>query len=196
VLLGWQLLFDFFHAMDESTGIAHGVPLNILKSPKYQDVITLNFFYFQSTDDLIRTSEGMARASAAQREEQAGRHKRHSEGAAAGLQVPGGSAHGFGGAAGLTGTLMKRRKTVMLSRNLGTMRQAKEEKRKAAQAEPTDEYILRILRMRPEAERYLRDRARQKERLQATQAAEAIVRQSLASAGGGRMVAGYSQFGR
>lgn len=136
----------------------------------------------------------MASQSAAQHQEQTARLNRLS--APSSLQVPAGSGHAFGGAAGLIGTPVKRRKTVMLSRNLGTMRQAKEEKRKAAQAEPTDEYILRILRMRPEAERYLKDRARQKERLAAAQAAEAIVRQSLAGAGGGRMIAGYSQFGR
>ncbi len=66
-----------------------------------------------------------------------------------------------------------------MSRNLGTMRKAKEEKRKEAQADPSDDMILRILRMRPEAERYLKDRSRQKDRLAAAAAAEAIVRQSL-----------------
>ena len=86
----------------------------------------------------------------------------------------------------MVGVPVRRRKTVMLSRNLGTMRKAKEEKRKAAQAEPTDEFILRILRMRqePMAERYLKERARQKERLAARQAAESIVRQSLAGTRG------------
>jgi hypothetical protein len=86
------------------------------------------------------------------------------------------------------------------------MKKAKEEKRKEAQAEPNDDMILRILRMRPEAERYLKDRSRQKvcvtpslselefanaqqERLAAAQAAEMIVRQSL-NAGGGRMTGG------
>lgn len=93
----------------------------------------------------------------------------------------------FGGAMGLIGLPSTRRsKTVMLSRNLGTMRKAKEEKRKEAQAEPSDDMILRILRMRPAAERYLKDRSRQKERLAAAAAAEMIVRQSL-NAGGGRM---------
>jgi hypothetical protein len=97
----------------------------------------------------------------------------------------------------------RKHKTIMLSRNLGTMRKAKEEKRKEAQADPNDDMILRILRMRPEAERYIKDRGRQKvcsssrlaisalltvlkERLAAAQAAEMIVRQSL-NAGGGRM---------
>jgi hypothetical protein len=190
VVFKWlQLLFEFFHAVDEETGVPNGVPLDILKSPKYHEILNLNFFYFESTEDLIRTSEGMASASALRHQEQVARLNRLS--APSTLQAPP-IGHSFGGAAGLVGTPVRRRKTVMLSRNLGTMRQAKEEKRKAAQAEPTDEYILRILRMRPEAERYLRDRARQKERLAAAQAAEAIVRQSLAGAGGGRMVAGYS----
>ena len=73
----------------------------------------------------------------------------------------------------------RRSKSIMASRNLGTMRKAKEEKRKEAQADPNDDMILRILRMRPEAERYLKDRSRQKDRLAAAAAAEAIVRQSL-----------------
>ena len=112
--------------------------------------------------------------------------------------------HQFGGAAGLLGMPTRKHKTIMLSKNLGTMRKAKEEKRKEAQADPNDDMILRILRMRPEAERYLKDRSRQKvsliflqlyaysclstiqERLAAAQAAEMIVRQSL-NAGGGRM---------
>lgn len=78
---------------------------------------------------------------------------------------------------GIGGT--RRSKSILMSRNLGTMRKAKEEKRKEAQADPSDDMILRILRMRPEAERYLKDRSRQKERLAAAAAAEAIVRQSL-----------------
>jgi hypothetical protein len=171
--------------VDEESGVANGVPIDILRSPKYHDILNLNFFYMQDTEDLIRTSESMASASAQRHQEQVARLNRLS---APSMLSPGG--HAFGGAAGLVGTPTRRHKTVMLSRNLGTIRKAKEEKRKAAQAEPTDEYILRILRMRPEAERYLKDRARQKERLAAAQAAEAIVRQSLAG-GGGRMVAGY-----
>ena len=78
---------------------------------------------------------------------------------------------------------MRRTKSIMLSRNLGTMKKAKEEKRKEAQADPNDDMILRILRMRPEATTYLRDRSRQRERLAAAAAAEMIVRQSLAAGG-------------
>jgi hypothetical protein len=177
VVFKWlQLLFDFFHAVDEE-GVSCGVPLDVLKSPKYHEIQNLNFFYFESTDDLIRTSESMAAANAARQQEQQAKLNRMS------VQNAG---HQFGGAAGLLGVPSRRHKTIMLSRNLGTMRKAKEEKRKEAQADPNDDMILRILRMRPEAERYLKDRSRQKERLAAAQAAEMIVRQSL-NAGGGRM---------
>ncbi|KAL8735320.1 MAG: hypothetical protein Q9166_000865 [cf. Caloplaca sp. 2 TL-2023] len=178
IVFKWlQYLFDFFHAVDDETGEANGVPLDVLRSPKYFDITTLNFFYFESTDALIRTSERMASATAARQQAQRNRLS-----APASLASP-----AFGGAAGLVGLPSTRRsKSIMLSRNLGTMKKAKEEKWKEAQAEPNDDMILRILRMRPEAERYLKDRSRQKERLAAAAAAEMIVRQSLL-AGGGRM---------
>jgi hypothetical protein len=177
IVFKWlQLLFDFFHADGE------GIAVDVLKSPKYLELKTLNFFYFEVTEDLIRTSESMAAATST-RQQEAFRQNRMS--APPTLSVPG-AGHSFGGAAGLLGIPSRRHKTIMLSRNLGTMRKAKEEKRKQAQAEPSDDIILRILRMRPEAERYLKDRSRQKERLAAAAAAEMIVRQSLAS-GGGRM---------
>lgn len=170
----FQVLFDFFHAVDEA-GVALGVPLDILKSPKYHDVKNLYFFYSESTNNLIRTSEKMAAETAHRQQETAARLGR--------LTAPGG-----------LHSVARRSKSVMMSRNLGTMRKAKEEKRKEAQADPSDDMILRILRMRPEAERYLKDRSRQKDRLAAAAAAEAIVRQSLqasraansaAAAGGG-----------
>ncbi|KAF2792036.1 hypothetical protein K505DRAFT_308359 [Melanomma pulvis-pyrius CBS 109.77] len=177
VVFKWlKLLFDFFHAADED-GNSDGVPIDILKSPKYHELQNLNFFYFESTEDLIRTSESMAAANAVRQQELSSRLNR--------LSAPA-SGHQFGGAAGLLGMPTRKHKTIMLSKNLGTMRKAKEEKRKEAQADPNDDMILRILRMRPEAERYLKDRSRQKERLAAAQAAEMIVRQSL-NAGGGRM---------
>ncbi|KAJ4403361.1 hypothetical protein N0V91_006592 [Didymella pomorum] len=178
IVFKWlKLLFDFFHAADED-GNVEGVPMDVLKSPKYHELQNLNFFYFESTEDLIRTSEAMAGASARRQQETAARLNRQS--------APPAMGHQFGGAAGLVGMPTRKHKTIMLSRNLGTMKKAKEEKRKEAQAEPNDDMILRILRMRPEAERYLKDRSRQKERLAAAQAAEMIVRQSL-NAGGGRM---------
>lgn len=151
-----QLLFDFFHAVDED-GNAQGVAMDVLKSPKYHELQQLNFFYFESTEDLIRTSESMAAATAIRQQEQAARLNR--------LSAPAAIGHQFGGAAGLLGMPTRKHKTIMLSRNLGTMKKAKEEKRKEAQADPNDDMILRILRMRPEAERYLKDRSRQKVRL-------------------------------
>lgn len=157
-----ELLFDFFHAVDDETGLPGGVPLDILKSPKYHDLQNLNFFYYEDSDVLIRTSERMV--SDASQSQQQQRIPRVPVGA--GELMP-------------TASLARRSKSIMLSRNLGTMKKVKEEKRKEAQAEPSDDIILRILRMRPEAARYLRDRQRQKERLAAQAAAEAIVRASM-----------------
>ena len=152
------------------------MPLDVLKSPKYHDLQNLNFFYFESTDNLIRTSEAMATATAARQKEAAARLNRLS--APATMR----GMHSSAGMLSVAGT--RRTKSVMMSRNLGTMRKAKEDKRKEAQADPSDDMILRILRMRPEAERYLRDRSRQKDRLAAAAAAEAIVRQSLQASKG------------
>lgn len=164
-----QILFDFFHAYDEEDKTAHGVPLDVLKSPKYHDLQNLNFFYFESTDNLIRTSDGIAQATARRQQDTATKLNRMSAPAGLGPAVSGlGTMHGT-----------RRTKSIMMSRNLGTMRQAKIAKRAEAQADPNDDMILRILRMRPEAEKYLKDRSRQKERLAAAAAAEAIVRQSL-----------------
>ncbi|CZT47938.1 probable C2 domain protein [Rhynchosporium secalis] len=175
IVFKWlELLFDFFHARDEETGEVMGVPADVLKSPKYHELASLNFFYFDATDNLIRTSERMISASIQRANVQRNR-----------LSAPPSLGASFGGLMGATS--MRRSKSIMLSRNLGTMKKAKEEKRKEAQADPSDDMIMRILRMRPEAAGYLRDRSRQKERLAAAAAAEMIVRQSLA--------AGASRFG-
>jgi len=171
IVFKWlELLFDFFNARDEQTGEAMGVPADVLKSPKYHELASLNFFYFDTTDNLIRTSERMASATAQRAQQQRNR-----------LSAPASLGASFGGFMGSTS--MRRSKSIMLSRNLGTMKKAKEEKRKEAQADPSDDIILRILRMRPEASTYLRDRSRQRERLAAAAAAEMIVRQSLAAGG-------------
>ncbi|KAH6660085.1 hypothetical protein BKA67DRAFT_530202 [Truncatella angustata] len=190
VVYKWlQLLFDFFNVRDAETGEVLGVPAEVLKSPKYHELASLNFFYFETTDHLIHTSERMA-AATAQRAQQAMQQQlatnpnRLSAPAAFG---------GYGGSAGPAfasmGTI-RRGKSIMMSRNLGTMRRAKEEKRKEAQADPSDDMILRILRMRPEATNYLKERSRQKERQAAAQAAALIVKQSVnqgwASGGFGR----------
>ncbi|PGH31221.1 hypothetical protein GX50_06006 [[Emmonsia] crescens] len=172
------LLLNFFNAVDEETGEANGVPLDILKSPKYHEIQSLFFFYFEPTDNLIRTSERMASTTAAR--QQTNRNR---------LSTPSSSLSPFsaiGGAAGIPSA--RRGKSIMLSRNLGTMRKAKEEKWREAQAEPNDDMILRILRMRPEAYAYIRDRSRQKERLATAAAADLIVKQSLMAGSGGRMV--------
>ncbi|KAI9788503.1 MAG: hypothetical protein M1816_006843 [Peltula sp. TS41687] len=184
IVFKWlQLLFDFFHAVDEETGTSEGVPVDVLKSPKYHEIQSLNFFYSETTENLIRISERMASATLSRQQQQ--RNRLSAPGALGGaLNFGGGAAGLFGGTTSST----RRSKSILLSRNLGTMKKAKEEKRKEAQAEPNDDIILRILRMRPEAAGYLRDRSRQKERLAAAAAAELIVRQSLA-AGGGRMAA-------
>jgi hypothetical protein len=156
IVFRWlKMLFEFFNAADED-GNVDGVPVDVLKSPKYHELQNLNFFYFEQTEDLIRTSEAMAAASARRAQEQNARMNR--------MSAPANLGHQFGGAAGLVGMPTRKHKTIMLSRNLGTMKKAKEEKRKEAQAEPNDDMILRILRMRPEAERYLKDRSRQKVR--------------------------------
>lgn len=176
VVFKWlQLLFDFFNAKDEN-GEVLGVPADVLKSPKWHDLQSLNFFYFDTTENLTRTSERMAAATAQRAQQQgpgpSGVHNRLSAPPTFGPTFAG------AGAFGSLGTI-KRGRSIMMSRNLGTMRRAKEEKRKEAQADPSDDMILRILRMRPEAASYLKERHRQKERQQAAQAAAAIVRQSV-----------------
>lgn len=176
-----SLLFDFFHAVDDDTGQPAGVPLDVLKSPKYHDLQNLNFFYHEPTDTLIRTSERMATATADR--QRALSPQQPSSSAAVPTPprlAPGSAPLGSQHNAKPAGLPSRHNKSVLASRNLGTMRRAKEEKRRDAQAEPSDDMILRILRMRPDAGRYLRDRARQRERLAAAAAAEFIVRQSLA----------------
>ncbi|KAI1142744.1 hypothetical protein F5Y05DRAFT_129758 [Hypoxylon sp. FL0543] len=188
VVYKWlQLLFDFFNARDED-GEVLGVPAEVLRSPKYHELASLNFFYFDSTENLIRTSERMAAATAQRQQQQLQGQmssNRLSAPATLGSSL---SPHHAGPAFASMGTI-RRGKSIMMSRNLGTMRRAKEEKRKEAQADPSDDMILRILRMRPEAAGYLKERHRQKERMAAAAAAAMIVKQSVSqgwnSAGGG-----------
>lgn len=169
-----ELLLVFFQVPDEVTGEANGVSLDILKSPKYHEIQSLIFFYFESTDTLIRTSERMASANAVRQQSNKAR-----------MPLPTGP--GSIGGSGTLGVPVRRAKSIMFVRNLGTMRKAKAEKWREAQADPNDDMILRILRMRPEAAGYLRDRSRQRERLAAAAAADAIVKQSLVASSGGRM---------
>lgn len=176
IVFRWlQLLFDFFNAKDEN-GEVLGVPADILKSPKWHDLQSLNFFYFETTENLIRTSERMAAANA-QRAQQQLRQANVPQNR---LSAPPtfGPTFAAAGAFGSLGTI-RRGRSIMMSRNLGTIRQAKEEKRKEAQADPSDDMILRILRMRLEAVGYLKERHRQRERQTAAQAAALIVQKSV-----------------
>lgn len=173
-----QILLEFFNARDAHTGEQLGVPMDVLKSAKWHELASLNFFYNEETNNLIRESERMA-ASTAQRaqamlRQQAAQPNNHRLSAPAAF----GASLGGAGAFASMGTI-RRGKSIMMSRNLGTMRKAKEEKRKDAQADPNDDMILRILRMRPEAAGYLKDRHRQKERQAAAAAAALIVRNSV-----------------
>jgi len=187
-----KLLFEFFHAKDDQ-GEVLGVPTDVLKSPKWHELQSLNFFYFDSTELLVRTSERMAAATAQRAEQQL-----QSTGGQS-TRVPGPS--GFGAslappsAFASMGTI-RRGKSIMMSRNLGTMRAAKAEKRKEAQADPSDDMILRILRMRPEAAGYLKERYRQKERQAAQRAAALIVRQSVTQGWNSGPAFGGAQYGR
>jgi hypothetical protein len=187
-----EMLFTFFNAKDEESGEQLGVPAEVLKSPKWHELASLNFFYFEDSNNLIRESERMAAATAQRAQQallQAPQQNR--------LSAPASFGASFGGAGAFAsmGTI-RRGKSIMMSRNLGTMRKAKEAKRRDAQADPSDDMILRILRMRPEAVQYLKERHRQRERQAATAAAALIVKNSVNQGwqvGGGF---GAGQFGR
>lgn len=194
VVYHWlEMLFVFFNARDEESGEQLGVPAEVLKSPKWHELASLNFFYFEDSNSLVRESERMAGATA-QRAQAALQQTPQQQSR---LSAPANLGASFGGAGAFAsmGTI-RRGKSVMMSRNLGTMRKAKEAKRRDAQADPSDDMILRILRMRPEAVNYLKERHRQKERQAATAAAALIVKNSVTqgwNAGGGF---GSGQFGR
>lgn len=193
VVYHWlEMLFTFFNARDEDSGEQLGVPAEVLKSPKWHELASLNFFYFEDTNSLIRESERMASTAAQQAQlslQQQGPQQNR-------MSAPASFGASFGGAGAFAsmGTI-KRGKSIMMSRNLGTMRKAKEAKRREVQADPSDDMILRILRMRPEAALYLKERHRQKERQAATAAAALIVKNSVVQ-GWNTGVAGAGQFGR
>lgn len=192
VVYHWlDMLFAFFNAKDEDSGEQLGVRAEVLKSPKWHELASLAFFYFEDSHNLIRESERMAAATAqrtqqALLEQQTQQHR---------LSAPATFGATFGGAGAFAsmGTV-RRGKTIMMSRNLGTMRKAKEAKRREAQADPSDDMILRILRMRPEAAHYLKERHRQRERQAATAAAALIVKNSVNQ--GWHTGGGSAQFGR
>lgn len=190
-----ELLFSFFNAKDHGTGEVLGVAADVLKSPKWHELASLNFFYTESTENLMRESERMAAANA-QRAQQRAQQQLHGGPASNRLSAPPTFGATWSGAGiGSLGTI-RRGKSIMMSRNLGTMRKAKEEKRREAQADPSDDMILRILRMRPEAAGYLRERHRQRERMAATQQAAMIVRQSVSQGFGSGPAFGGALYGR
>lgn len=151
-------LLHFFSDFDRTTGQAHGVSLDVLKSPRYHELMNGRYWYHFDTASLIRVSQDII--AAVMKKKQAARNNRPL------------SLRAFT-------SPPTRAKSIMCSQNLGAIRRAKAEKRKVAEAEPSDDMILRILRMRPEAADYLRDRSSQKQRLATVEAADAIVKQSL-----------------
>ncbi|KAK4230630.1 hypothetical protein QBC38DRAFT_451961 [Podospora fimiseda] len=201
VVYKWlELLFAFFNARDHETGEVLGVPADVLKSPKWHELASLNFFYFDSTENLVRTSERMVAANMERAKQQQQIQQQTQRSPNNRLSAPasfGASSNSLAPPAGFgsLGTI-RRGKSIMMSRNLGTMRRAKEEKRKEAQADPSDDMIIRILRMRPEATNYLKERQRQKERMAARQQAANIVRQSYHQGWNSGPAFGGAMYGR
>jgi hypothetical protein len=123
--------------------------MDVLTSLKYNDIFLVRLFYDETTEDLIRESARIADAAYERKERQSSRVAQVS---------------------------FSQPKSVLKYRSLGTIKLHKAKKRDAKQKDPNDDIILRILRMRPESENYLRDRFRQKNRLAATVAAEGVLR--------------------
>ena len=123
--------------------------MDVLTSLKYNDILSVRFFYDESTENLIRESAKIADQVFQQHERRASR------------PIP---------------VSFSQPKSVLKYRSLGTIKLHKAKKRDAKQKDPSDDVILRILRMRPGAENYLKERFRQKNRLAATAAAEGVLR--------------------
>ena len=123
--------------------------MDVLTSLKYNDILSVRFFYDETTENLIRESARIADAAYERQERQSSRVAQVS---------------------------FSQPKSVLKYRSLGTIKLHKAKKRDAKQKDPNDDIILRILRMRPGSEIYLRDRFRQKNRLAATVAAEGVLR--------------------
>ena len=123
--------------------------MDVLTSLKYNEILSVRFFYDESTERLIRESAKIADLAYEQYEQRAAK------------PIP---------------VAFSQPKSVLKYRSLGTIKLHKARKRDAKQRDPNDEGILRILRMRPGAQNYLKDRFRQKNRLAATAAAEGVLR--------------------
>lgn len=124
--------------------------MDVLTSLKYNDILSVRFFYDETTENLIRESAKIA--------DQAYQQQKRSSTI---RPIP----IAFG-----------QPKSVLKYRSLGTIKLHKAKKRDAKQKDPSDDVILRILRMRPGSENYLKERFRQKNRLAATAAAEGVLR--------------------
>jgi hypothetical protein len=123
--------------------------MDVLTSLKYNDILSVRFFYDEKTDYLISESARIADQAYQQYEKRSSR---------------------------LIPVSYSQPKSVLKYRSLGTIKMHKAKKRDAKQKDPNDDIILRILRMRPGSENYLRDRFRQKNKLAATAAAEGVLR--------------------
>ncbi|CAO1615966.1 unnamed protein product [Parajaminaea phylloscopi] len=54
VVFKWlSFLRNFFNAYDEETGVAHGVPLEVLQGPKYREIVAYTLHHDSSTDSLM-----------------------------------------------------------------------------------------------------------------------------------------------
>src|SRR5271167_4722610 len=124
--------------------------MDVLTSLKYNDILSVRFFYDVTTENLIQESAKIA--------DQAYQQQKRSSTT---RPIP----LAFG-----------QPKSVLKYRSLGTIKLHKAKKRDAKQKDPSDDVILRILRMRPGSENYLKERFRQKNRLAATAAAEGVLR--------------------
>ncbi|UZJ54161.1 hypothetical protein CBS101457_003481 [Exobasidium rhododendri] len=54
VVFKWlSMLRNYFNAFDEETGMAHGVPLEVLQGPKYREIVSYTLYHDASTDGLM-----------------------------------------------------------------------------------------------------------------------------------------------
>jgi len=123
--------------------------MDVLTSLKYNDIQTIRFFYDESTENLIQESRKIADAA----------YHRHANRSSRPIPVS-----------------FSQPRSVLKYRSLGTIKLHKAQKRDAKQKDPNDDIILRLLRMRPDADQYLKERFRQKSRLAEIAAAEGVLR--------------------
>ena len=54
IVFKWlSFLRSYFNAYDPDTGVAHGIPLDVLQGPKYREILSYLLLHDQSTDDLM-----------------------------------------------------------------------------------------------------------------------------------------------